>query len=134
MSHTASRVIQACAKHGSDAHRQALFKEAAPRVVDLAKSSYGHFLLSKLITAAPKSQIAGMFEEVLHEHGSDADDAVKYCVILLTAGLPVKGGHPSNLRHSTMTPATFTTLPYTCLHGILHVCVFVDYEPGVKPA
>lgn len=59
MSHTASRVIQACAKFGSDADRQALLTEAAPRVVDLAKSSYGHFLLSKLVTAAPKSQIAG---------------------------------------------------------------------------
>ncbi|KAL3157064.1 hypothetical protein ABBQ38_001311 [Trebouxia sp. C0009 RCD-2024] len=60
MSHTASRVIQACAKHGNDAHRQALLAEAAPRVVDLAKSSYGHFLLSKLVTVAPKSQIAGI--------------------------------------------------------------------------
>ncbi|KAL3132742.1 hypothetical protein ABBQ32_009245 [Trebouxia sp. C0010 RCD-2024] len=60
MSHTASRVIQACAKHGNDAHRQALLAETAPRVVDLAKSSYGHFLLSKLVTVAPKSQIAGI--------------------------------------------------------------------------
>ena len=59
MSHTASRVIQACAKYGNDTDRQDLLKEAAPRVVDLAKSSYGHFLLAKLVTAAPKCQIAG---------------------------------------------------------------------------
>lgn len=59
MSHTASRVIQACAKHGNDADQQALLKEAAPRIVDLAKSSYGHFLLSKLVSAAPKSEITG---------------------------------------------------------------------------
>ena len=67
MSHTASRVIQACAKYGNDADRQDLLKEAAPRVVDLAKSSYGHFLLAKLVTAAPKSQIAGTCSIQLHE-------------------------------------------------------------------
>lgn len=59
MSHTASRVIQACAKHGSDSERQQILTEVTPRVVDLAKSSYGHFLLCKLITAAPKKQFPG---------------------------------------------------------------------------
>ncbi|KAL0034219.1 hypothetical protein WJX77_003906 [Trebouxia sp. C0004] len=61
MSHTASRVIQACAKHGNEADRKALLAEAAPRVVDIAKSSYGHFLLCKLVSAATKAQ----FPEIL---------------------------------------------------------------------
>ncbi|DBA93738.1 TPA: hypothetical protein ACH3X3_013804 [Trebouxia sp. C0006] len=61
MSHTASRVIQACAKHGNETDRKALLAEAAPRVVGLAKSSYGHFLLCKLISAATKAQ----FPEIL---------------------------------------------------------------------
>ncbi|KAL0032330.1 hypothetical protein WJX79_005648 [Trebouxia sp. C0005] len=61
MSHTASRVIQACAKHGNETDLKALLAEAAPRVVDLAKSSYGHFLLCKLISAATKAQ----FPEIL---------------------------------------------------------------------
>ena len=59
MSHTASRVIQACAKHGNETDLKALLAEAAPRVVDLAKSSYGHFLLCKLISAATKAQFPG---------------------------------------------------------------------------
>lgn len=59
MSHTASRVIQACAKHGSEADRKTLLAEAAPRVVDLAKSSYGHFLLCKLISGCSKTRFPG---------------------------------------------------------------------------
>lgn len=59
MSHTASRVIQACAKHGNEADRQMLLAEAAPRIMDLSKSSYGHFLLCKLISAGTKAQFPG---------------------------------------------------------------------------
>ena len=59
MSHTASRVIQACAKHGSPAHRQALMKEVAEKPIDVAKSSYGHFLVCRLIALAGKEELAG---------------------------------------------------------------------------
>ena len=67
MSHTASRVIQACAKHGNEIDRQALLDEAAPRLVDVAKSAYGNFLLIKLITEASKTQFPGkLMQSTLH--------------------------------------------------------------------
>ena len=59
MSHTASRIIQACAKHGSPTHRQALMKEVAEKPIDVAKSSYGHFLVCRLIALAGKEELAG---------------------------------------------------------------------------
>lgn len=84
MSHTASRIIQACAKHGTDADRRMILAEATPRVVDLAKSSYGHFLLCKLITAAPKKEFPGT--ACLHMstklYAGHADDVIQHCVIL----------------------------------------------------
>ena len=107
MSHTASRVIQACAKHGSDADRQALLTEAAPRIVDLAKSSYGHFLLSKLVSAAPKSQIAGACATtfVMPCTATDANDAFQILRYLTDGRLSLpEGGHPSNLRHTCAVP------------------------------
>lgn len=95
MSHTASRVIQACAKHGTDADRQMILAEATPRVVDLAKSSYGHFLLCKLITAAPKKDFPGTdptFTVMQRYCEGHANDVLLHCVIL-----PIT---PSGLLHA----------------------------------
>ena len=62
MSHTASRIIQACAKHGSAQHRQQLTAEVTPRAIEVAKSPYGHFLLCKLINLASKSELPGTLQ------------------------------------------------------------------------
>lgn len=61
MSHTTSRVLQAAAKHaGPDARARAL-TEVSPELLTLAKSSYGHFLATKLIALAPKEDVPGEF-------------------------------------------------------------------------
>ena len=70
MSHTASRVIQACAKHGNAAHRQALMKEVAEKPIDVAKSSYGHFLVCRLIALAGKEELAGQRPAWASQHCS----------------------------------------------------------------
>lgn len=56
-SHTASRVVQACVKHGAADEHQTIFKEISPHIVPLSKSPYGRFVVSKLITVASKDQI-----------------------------------------------------------------------------
>lgn len=58
--HAASRAIQACAKYGTPEQRQQLWQEVKPKAVLLAKTSYGHFLIAKLITTATKEQLPGM--------------------------------------------------------------------------
>ncbi|GAB4820309.1 hypothetical protein N2152v2_007355 [Parachlorella kessleri] len=62
-SHTASRVIQACVKHGSAQERAAILKEVEPKLLDLSKSPYGHFVVSKLISLAPKEQLPGILKQ-----------------------------------------------------------------------
>mmetsp|Transcript_9410 Transcript_9410/g.23839 ORF Transcript_9410/g.23839 Transcript_9410/m.23839 type:complete len:652 (-) Transcript_9410:138-2093(-) len=58
MSHTASRVMQACAKHGDAKVRSAILGEVKGRLLEMAKSSYGNFVIRKLINLAPKSELA----------------------------------------------------------------------------
>lgn len=58
-SHTGARVIQACAKHGSQEDRDALLQEILPNLLDLAKSPYGHFTVAKLIELLPKAKLPG---------------------------------------------------------------------------
>lgn len=58
-SHSASRIIQSCAKYGSAAERAAILKELQPKLLELAKSPYGHFVVSKLVALAPKEQLPG---------------------------------------------------------------------------
>ncbi|KAK9810029.1 hypothetical protein WJX72_003629 [[Myrmecia] bisecta] len=60
MSHTASRVIQAIAKHGSVSERQQILEDIKPKIMDLAKSPYGHFVVCKLIDLAPKTDVPGL--------------------------------------------------------------------------
>ena len=59
MSHTASRVLQAAAKHAPPPARAAAVAEVRADAIPLAKSSYGHFLVVKLIANAPKDEVAG---------------------------------------------------------------------------
>jgi len=47
------------AKFGSAAERGALVEEVLPRLVDLAKNPYGHFLICKLLASATKQTLAG---------------------------------------------------------------------------
>ena len=47
------------AKFGSAAERGALVQEVLPRLVDLAKNPYGHFLICKLLASATKQTLAG---------------------------------------------------------------------------
>ena len=41
------------------AERGALVEEVLPRLVDLAKNPYGHFLICKLLASATKQTLAG---------------------------------------------------------------------------
>ena len=59
MSHTASRVLQAAARHAPPGARAAAVAEVREEAVPLAKSSYGHFLVVKLIAGAPKEEVVG---------------------------------------------------------------------------
>lgn len=58
-SHTASRIVQACVKHGSPKERAAILTEMEPKLLELAKSPYGRFVVSKLIDVSSKEQLAG---------------------------------------------------------------------------
>eukprot|EP00887_Chlorella_sp_A99_P001683 scaffold8.g1683.t1 len=59
-SHAAGRVIQTCAKHGTDAERRAILAEVEPRLLELAKSPYGHFVVAKLVALAPKAELPAL--------------------------------------------------------------------------
>ena len=59
VSHTGSRVVQACVKFGSEAERAQVLAELRPALRELAKSSYAHFTVTKLIAQAPKPDIPG---------------------------------------------------------------------------
>lgn len=52
-------MIQFCLKEGSPETRAALSLEIRKHAVELAKSRYGHYLVSKLINAAPKADVPG---------------------------------------------------------------------------
>ena len=40
--------------------RHAILKELEPKLLELSKSPYGHFVVGKLISLAPKEEIPGM--------------------------------------------------------------------------
>ncbi|PRW61613.1 pumilio-like protein 24 [Chlorella sorokiniana] len=61
-SHSASRVIQTCAKHGTPAERATILKELEPKLLELSKSPYGHFVVTKLVSLAPKEQLPGLLK------------------------------------------------------------------------
>ncbi|KIY96753.1 hypothetical protein MNEG_11206 [Monoraphidium neglectum] len=57
--HTASRVIQFCLKEGAPDARAAIAKEVRAHAFELARSKYGHYLVTKLINVAPKEDVPG---------------------------------------------------------------------------
>lgn len=62
-SHTTSRVLQAAVKAAPPSARAAVLAELGGDLVPLAKSSYGHFLVRKLVALAPKEGVPGKREE-----------------------------------------------------------------------
>ena len=62
MSHTTSRVLQTAAKAAGPKARAGALEEISPDLLALAKSSYGHFLATKLISLAPKEEVPGKEE------------------------------------------------------------------------
>ena len=57
--HTASRIIQFCAKWGTAKDRTVLLGEVKLNLVELAKSKYGHFLVRKLINSTSNKDPEG---------------------------------------------------------------------------
>lgn len=57
--HTASRIIQFCVKYGTVPERKAIMEEVKAKIVELAKSKYGHHLVQKLITVSSKQEVPG---------------------------------------------------------------------------
>ena len=53
-SHTTSRVLQAAVKAAPAAARAAVAAEVGDDLLTLSKSSYGHFLVRKLVALAPQ--------------------------------------------------------------------------------
>ena len=49
-----ARVVSAAA-----AERAAILKELQPKLLELSKSPYGHFVVSRLIALSPKQQLPG---------------------------------------------------------------------------
>jgi hypothetical protein len=71
--HTASRIIQFCAKWGTAADRTALLGEVKLNLVELAKSKYGHFLVRKLINSTGNKDPEGGFLRLADVRRSGAD-------------------------------------------------------------
>ncbi|KAJ1395242.1 Pumilio RNA-binding repeat [Sesbania bispinosa] len=66
-SHISSRVLQTCAKHCSQAERDAVFEELKPHFLTLAYNAYAVHLVKKMLDNASKKQLAG-FISTLRGH------------------------------------------------------------------
>jgi pumilio family protein 6 len=55
--HTASRIIQFCAKYGSEAQRSSIMAEVKAVMVELSKGKHGHHLVQKLIAVSKKEDV-----------------------------------------------------------------------------
>lgn len=51
--HDASRIVQSCVKYGNGKQREVIASELKGHYVELSKSSYGHFMVSKLLHHCP---------------------------------------------------------------------------------
>ena len=60
-SHTASRIIQSCVKYGNANDQAAIQKQLMPKIVELSKSPYARFVVSKLIAQASKESLTGIY-------------------------------------------------------------------------
>lgn len=56
VSHTSSRILQACVKHCNNEERAAIFEELRPHCVALARNTYAHHLVNKMLDSANKEQ------------------------------------------------------------------------------
>lgn len=96
-SHTASRIVQACVKYGTADQREKILAEVEPKILELSKSPYGRFVVSKMIDMAPKSEIPGehpshrLDSRVLPSSSAAEAGDINYCVILLNAGALIYG-------------------------------------------
>lgn len=65
--HDASRVVQACFKFGTEAQRTTILKELKGRIVELSKSTYGKFLVVKMLYYGSPGHREAILSEV---HGN----------------------------------------------------------------
>ena len=82
-----SRILQACVKYGTPDQRTQILEELRPSLLDLSKTPYAYFLVSKVIDTAPKSATEGDAlltspTEITTLLSRQAND-VQYCVIYL---------------------------------------------------
>lgn len=94
--HDLCRVLQACLKHGSDAHKSLIFNKVKDDFVELASGKYSYFLATKLMKYGNKEE---MMEMVL-------DNAKKmirspYAVRFLE-NMYVEGGFKSRILNSLL--------------------------------
>ena len=73
-SHTTSRVLQAAVKAAPPAARAAVAAEVGDDLLTLSKSSYGHFLVRKLVALAPKEDMPGERGERMGGEGGERGD------------------------------------------------------------
>lgn len=59
--HTASRIIQFCAKYGSEQQRSAIMAEVRASMVELSKGKHGHHLVQKLIAMSRRDEVSGVW-------------------------------------------------------------------------
>lgn len=57
-SHTASRVLQMCVKHGTAAERAKVFAELRPHCLEMAQNVYAHHLVNRMLDTATKEHKA----------------------------------------------------------------------------
>ena len=62
-------------------------KEVAEKPIDVAKSSYGHFLVCRLIALAGKEELAGQQPAWASQHCS-AHLTARYCLPGQSSGVP----------------------------------------------
>lgn len=99
-SHTASRIVQACIKYGTAEEQQRVLKEVEPHLIELSKSPYGHFVVSKLIDVSPKEKYPGKLSHLC-------------CTLCLEANKAVETWREKDCSHKTAaTASAFAASPF----------------------
>ena len=126
-SHTTSRVLQAAVKAAPPAARAAVAAEVGDDLLTLSKSSYGHFLVRKLVALAPKEDVPGergerrMRGANKEGGGADVKDGITNQITALSfqrarasPPVPVLGQagacSAAETRNGPETPRTHTTM------------------------
>lgn len=68
LKHDASRLVQAVVQHGNDAHRTAVLQELASSLVELSRSPYAHFVVTKLIECSSTRALQQQLYKALKGH------------------------------------------------------------------